>query len=258
MSLTRRLFHLTLALIFIFSLVPVIGLHPTASVQAASGWVKSPITLPNQKYVLDSTVIKDGSTYKMWYTYVKMSSSLEALFGQLKGLHLDSLVTDLQNYNFNAFFNHLTDLNQDISTLRALFGGIAGTIGYATSTDGMNWTVQNANALQGMSGGIWTSVGFPAVIKVDDTHYKMWFTRLETSLTQTQIQTLFTNLGVPSQRRIALDTLLNSTKTVIGYATSTNGSSWTVENPTALVGTGGAWDVFNSVMTPSVMYEGGS
>lgn len=229
-------------------------------VTTAPVWMKFPgqLSLPNEKYVLDTFVYKDGNTYKMWYTHVKMDLTLEQLFSGLKGLHLDALLNSLQSLQFNNFINHLADLNHDMPALMDIFDGISTVVGYATSIDGKNWAVQNSNALVGSSGGLWTSVGFPTVVK-DGNTYKMWYTRVDTTLTRTQIQSIFTDMQNPATRKAAIITLLNSTRTVIGYAKSDDaGASFTVQNPTALAGSGGAWTLFNSVGAPSVILDGTS
>jgi len=52
----------------------------------------------------------------------------------------------------------------------------ATVIGYATSTNGITWTVTSSEALSGDSSALWDSVGIPCVIKDGDT-YKMWYTQ---------------------------------------------------------------------------------
>lgn len=109
-----------------------------------------------------------------------------------------------------------------------------------------------------------------------DGNYEMWFTRADTDLTvanATTINNELNNLGLGA----LLDTLqtgdytqfltdfldktldpmtdlLTQTSTVIGYATSANGSDWTVVQDTDLEGV--TRDPWSSVAAPSVIPEG--
>jgi hypothetical protein len=260
MSLARKLCYLAFTLLFIFSILPFAGIHLTSPVQAASAWIPATVTikdsgLNNEKYILDSTVIKDGNTYKMWYTHVVFDMSISQLFTDMKGLNLDNVVTALQNYQFDTFLNKLVDI--DPTSLWAILNGTRTVIGYATSTDGKAWTVVNSNVL-GTTGNFFNSVGFPSVYKIDNTHYQMWYTSIQSTLTSGTLPSIFTGMsGNDSSRRTAFDNLLNSTKTVIKYATSTDGYTlWTIAATPALeITTGGDWGIVRSVGAPSVIME---
>ena len=115
-------------------------------------------------------------------------------------------------------------------------------IGYAESTNGTDWTKSPSNPvlLPGNTGS-WDAdgVSYPTVIKEDATHYKMWYTGVDAS-----------NVGR------------------VGYATSSDGISWTkyVSNPVLNVGSAGAWDstyvgqpsVIKVGATYKLWYRGGS
>jgi parallel beta-helix repeat protein len=107
-----------------------------------------------------------------------------------------------------------------------------GRIGYATSPDGLNWTKHPGNPVLGVgSGSVWDSEGFesPFVVK-EDGIYKMWY-----------------------GGRGASDDYWRT-----GYATSTDGVSWTKypKNPVIDVGDKG-WN--NRIAQgPYVLREGGS
>ena len=70
MKARKKLVVLTVASILVLSsfLVPVAG-RPLPA-RAATTWTKysGEVTLGSERYVVDASVIKDGSTYKMWYT----------------------------------------------------------------------------------------------------------------------------------------------------------------------------------------------
>ncbi len=114
-------------------------------------------------------------------------------------------------------------------------------IGYATSPDGLNWTKQGAApVLSPGAVGAWDEKGvsFPTVIK-EGTLYKMWYTGMDAS-----------NVGR------------------VGYATSSDGMSWTKYkyNPVLGISAAGSWDstyvgmtsVIKVGPTYKIWYRGGS
>ena len=255
MNLWRKVLYLAAALFFLVSVIPFTTLKLTSPVEAANSWVKSPTTFPNQKYILDSTVIKDDPTYKMWYTYLSMDMSISQLFSDMKTLNLDNVLTALQNYQFDGFLNHLSEINSTAHW--TILNGMRTVIGYAESTDGKNWNVVTPNVL-GTSGSFFSSVGYPSVIIIDDTHYKMWYTSFQSTLNQSTLSAIFTKMGNinDNTRKAGFTDLLTSTKTVIKYTTSSNGhTSWDIASTPALSATGGAWTLFDSVGSPSVIRE---
>ena len=125
-------------------------------------------------------VIKEGGTYKMWYTGYSASSKVAQ-------------------------------------------------IGYATSTDGSSWTKHSSNPVLTIgSSGKWdeAGVGAPSVIK-DGSTYKMWFGGSDVAQWWQ-----------------------------IGYATSTDGISWTkyASNPVVTYGFSGSWNAWG-VDAPSVVKD---
>jgi predicted GH43/DUF377 family glycosyl hydrolase len=113
------------------------------------------------------------------------------------------------------------------------FGGYDGThyqIGYAFSSDGVNWTKYSANpVISNGTTGSWNeiSVSGPSVI-YNGAKYEMWFS------------------GTNS----------NST-TQIGYATSIDGINWTMYsgNPVLTIGQSSSWES-NVVTSPMILYNG--
>ncbi|MCZ7404801.1 MAG: hypothetical protein O8C67_07710 [Candidatus Methanoperedens sp.] len=105
-------------------------------------------------------------------------------------------------------------------------------IGYATSSDGINWTKYSGNPVLNPGGnGGWDDkhVYHQTVLK-DNTSYKMWYIGLESS-----------DIGR------------------IGYATSSDGITWTKYggNPVLNLGNSSAWDGAN-LATPFVLFYGNS
>jgi len=102
-------------------------------------------------------------------------------------------------------------------------------IGYATSSDGINWVKEPAPVFSGVDAWEDKGVGAPTVI-LDGSTYKMWYTGLSGTAPN----------FVPA----------------IGYATSPDGKNWTAwgSNP-VLEGTATEWDEYG-VSLPSVIKDG--
>jgi len=178
-------------------------------------------------------VIKDGDTYKMWYTTANST---------LTEGDLEDILTDLGDPDTEVISDAIADLLDSFHT----------AIGYATSNDGANWTIQDPQVFAG-TGGEWTlmnSVGSPSVIKDGDT-YKMWYTAANTTFTQSDLDDLLDDLG-----NVGMDELrdiLGCSTIVIGYATSGDGLSWTVQEPRVLPADNG---LFHSFTDPCVIKSG--
>jgi len=260
-----RFLRLFITAIFVFSLIPVTLLQQVSPVEATPGWTQSSGMTGVDKFLLDSCVIKDGTTYRMWYTHLSLDVSITDLFGYVKDLNLHNALTALQGNDFNGLLNALADLNTTASSdaLWNILGHMRTEIGYADSTDGKNWTHVNSNVLS-TTGNFFNSVGFPSVIKAGTNNYKMWYTSLISSLNSgpTGLPSILTDMGsaTPSVRRGAFDSLLNSTYSVIKYAdtTAADGSSGWTNITTALDMTTGvtAWKSLYSVGAPSVVLDG--
>ena len=253
MKWSKNLISLAVAVIFGLSLILVPVVSQVSPVQAAITWTKSTtsVTLDNERYVGDAWVIKDDTTYKMWYTHGTTDLTVTQIVSSMTtSLGLSPLISDIASLALVSFLGHLGSV--DITEARNLLDGTSTVIGYATSSNRVTWTVQDSEVLAG-SGAAWNSVGAPCVIKVSDTDYRMWYTRVKTDLTLADLQTILTNLGVAGQRKDALLDLINSTRTVIGYATSDDGVTWAVQNSEVLAGGGPAW---NSVADPCVIKDG--
>jgi uncharacterized delta-60 repeat protein len=104
-------------------------------------------------------------------------------------------------------------------------------IGYATSSDGINWSKYSGNPVLDLgAGGSWesTHVGYPVVMRDSDGTYKMWYAGHDGSTWR------------------------------IGYATSSDGINWNKYsgNPVLNLGAGGSWDDAH-VLTGKVIKENG-
>ena len=102
-------------------------------------------------------------------------------------------------------------------------------IGYATSTDGINWSKYPGNPVFWVgSSGEWDGVDISSPhVLITDTGYEMWYAGYDGSHWQ------------------------------IGHATSTDGTTWgrDPENPLLSVGSPGEWDNAG-VSNPCVLYTG--
>ena len=69
----KNLIGLGVAVILGLSLILVPLVSRPSPVQAAVTWTKysGEVTLGSEKYVVDAWVIRDGTTYEMWYTHGK-------------------------------------------------------------------------------------------------------------------------------------------------------------------------------------------
>ncbi len=260
MKLTRKLASILLTITLLLGLFPLVS--PVSPAQAVTTWSKysGNVAVGSERFPMDAWVIKDGTTYKMWYTRVSSNLSITQILNIVKAQNLNNIVAAISSTNMSQLLDSIDDLSANVSAIKNLLDSVTTTIGYATSTDGKNWTIQNSQALVGSSSSFWAKdpVGTPTVIKESDTSYKMWYTRVNTSLTQGQLSSILTDLGsstIATRKQAILD-LLNSTYTVIGYATSDNGTDWVVQNPQSLVGTSSGLWTKPSVGTPAVIKDG--
>ena len=231
------------------SLILILALLPVASslVQAAIPWTKIPgVSLGDEMYVVDAEVIKDGGTYEMWYTHGKTGMSITGIASSLMAILTDDIVNDIANLDLASLLSDLS--GADINALYNFLGANSTVIGYATSPDGTTWTPVNPDVLPG-GGAAWDSVGSPSVVKTGGS-YQMWYTHASIDLTQTELQTILTNLANPPTRTSAALSFITAVNSTISYTTSVDGINWTAPQE-VLAGTGaGLW---NSVATPSVV-----
>jgi len=153
--------------------------------------------------------------------------------------------TDCQKYEHNPVLNPGSGSSWDYKAVcgasvifddnvyKMWYNGLYQTtyhIGYATSPDGINWSKADSMnpVLDVGPSGSWDDekIGYPCVL-FDGATYKMWYQ----------------GSGGGSYR--------------IGYATSTDGISWTKhDNPVLEIGSAGSWDDV-SVILPKVVFSDG-
>jgi len=186
---------------------------------------------------LDPVVLKEGSTYKMWYTHVDGSDNWTIYYADSSdGVTWSNQQQVLGPSGTDGAYDEMRvagpSVINDSGTYKMWFSArdvnAAWTVGYATSSDGISWT-KVGKVMDVGAHGEWDSqiVREPSVIK-DGTTYKMWYA------------------GSASWPVFK-----------IGYATSTDGTTWTkhVSNP-IFTGTTSSWDEFQ-VYAPSVVLDGG-
>ena len=238
-------------------LVASVALTMTAFVQPSPARAAGPdwtrysgnVTLEYEEYVLDSCVIKDGDTYRMWYTHAVTDMSIPDMVDEIKESCFDAIFEAIADQDLNSLLDALAGLSSDdIDDILDLMSNTKIVIGYATSTNGIDWSIVEPVALSG-GNQLWNSVGAPCVIKDDDT-YRMWYTRSRAELSRAELEDILGDLSGAGARKDALIDLMQSTSTVIGYATSADGEEWTVVDPEVLPGGG---TVLSSVGAPSVI-----
>ncbi|MDD5700810.1 MAG: CARDB domain-containing protein [Dehalococcoidales bacterium] len=187
--------------------------------QGSSGeWDKYGVATP--------TVLRnsDGS-YRMWYTGIE--TDYDSLLDILDAEDVDDVESAL-----------LTSINM--------------AIGYATSTDGVDWNKHgSAPVLQKGSGDAWDKycIATPSVIKNSDGNYEMWYTGGKTA----------PDLLLDFLRGVndLETTIISGTNLAVGHAISGNGINWSKDtgNPILSKGTGDAWDKYG-ILSPSVLQIG--
>ncbi|MFC1943788.1 hypothetical protein ACFLWO_04370, partial [Chloroflexota bacterium] len=250
MRIPKKFLVLALVSILLLTsfLIPLAG-HVLPA-RAAGAWTKytGEVTLGGERYVLDASVIKDGGTYKMWYTQGKTELNVADTVTHLIDIISGSGIIDfLTNMDLDGFLNDLVNL--DVDAIQDLTHGGSAVIGYATSGDGKTWTVQNSEVLAGPGLGIFFSVGTPNVVKSSNGTYEMWYTHIVMDLTPTDLSSLLSDMGDSGLRADAIYELLNSISTTILYTTSDDGITWTASQE---VLAGGAGVANNIVADPTV------
>jgi predicted GH43/DUF377 family glycosyl hydrolase len=210
--------------------------------------------LPNDIIAIsDGWVIKDASTYKMWYTCGGINYPADTLLrsricycesndGITWNKYAGNPILDVSYTNgwdslgvetVSVIIDESAPLNERFKMWYAgqYFNAYRYDFGYATSPDGLNWTKHPNPVLQVGNASTWED-GFiegPSVLK-DGAIYKMWYAGY--SLTDGKVQ--------------------------IGYATSTDGINWIkyANNPVLSTSSIG-WDMIY-VQDPHVIKVGNS
>src|SRR2546426_6464552 len=269
-------------------------------------WIKTGIVLSPTPASYDSAgalnqfVMKDGTTYRMWYRgfdgsryRILYAPSADGVSWTKQGVAIDVLVPP---YNFDAVSSQV--VMKGASTYEMWFGGtffsgpfgISGRIYYATSADATSWTIVGVALAEGAVGS-WDggSVSFPTVVKNANGTYWMYYSgwdgspagtgRLGLATSTTGITfTKFSGnpildlgstgtwedrgLNMPFVETAPPRLLWYSASGTVnraGYATSSNGLSWSkaTANPVLLEGPAGAWDSAGAYST-SFLSDGGT
>ncbi|MDD4873934.1 MAG: hypothetical protein PHE15_03030 [Dehalococcoidales bacterium] len=233
----------------------ILCVNPVPQIEAAVAWTKhtGEVTLDSALYVVDSWVVSDGFDYEMWYTHGKTSLSLADIGTCITSILTGDIINDFIDLDFETLLTeHLSEL--DIETLWDTLNNTSTVIGYAKSTDGTDWDVEDSEVFAATGDG-WDSVGTPCVVKTTGG-YEMWYTHTKLNLTKTEIETAITDMAYPEKRVDTVISLMESVYAAIGYATSTDGQDWTIVNEDVLP-TGGS-SLWESVGDPSVIRTGDS
>lgn len=251
-SMTKVL-TIILVSILALSLVPIVADNPASANPTGQAWTKytGELTMGGLRAVVDSWVIKDGATYKMWYTRLNLNETETEVLTRLNNLSPSDFINDILTRDLDALLNRVATI--PAADVVGLLDSATTVIGYATSNDGITWTIQHNDVLND-GGGILTGEGAPTVVNIGGT-YHMWYTRGESDLTQANWGTVLTGLsGTQAQRETAVETVLDGVRTVIGHATSTDGGlTWGSQNDQVFPTADG--NLGDSVGAPCVIYD---
>jgi hypothetical protein len=240
--------------------------------------------------VAAGSVILDGSTYKMWYSGYDDDGITQIGYAtSTNGIDWDKYAGNPVLHvgtpgNWDSFIVGGPSVIKDGATYKMWYTGsnssLIGRIGYATSTDGINWVKYASYVLNVGAAGTWEENGVldPSVIK-DGPTYKMWYSGRDvdgsilglmaigyatsndglvwykgSNPVMTKNLTGFDNRGVGGTHVIK-ETAGTYTMyytgfetgtgllSEIGIAASSNGLSWTRQaTPVLKVGDGGSWE----------------
>jgi predicted GH43/DUF377 family glycosyl hydrolase len=192
----------------------------------------------DENWVIFPSVIKDGSTYMMWYRGVDAGGTKHiglAISGDGMTWTKDPVNPVLASGGPGSWDERINSARviKDGATYKMWYAASDGSAlrtGYATSDDGKNWSKHPDNPVLDVgAAGAWDEqeVSCPHVI-MDGTTYKMWYTGKDND----------GNYG-------------------LGYATSSNGIVWTKYsgNPVLTPGASGTWDHWG-VLCSSVLMDG--
>lgn len=175
-------------------------------------------------------VVPDGGGFKMWYTGSGQGKRRIGYATSSDGTtwaRNTNPVLDVGTTGWDAVQVSNPTVTKVGSTYHMWYSSVitpAGGIGHATSTNGTDWTKDGGNpVIPGGSGG-WDDTVFAPFVLYDGSMYQMWYTGCNAA-------------GEACQ---------------IGYARSTNGSTWYKRGVVLTFGSAGAFDS-GLVGYPSVM-----
>jgi len=245
----------------------------------------------DSKGIVGGAIIKDGATYKMWY------SGNDGVSWRI-GYAISSDGITWEKSPANPVFNlglggswdslHVAypTVTKDGATYKMWYSGHDGyrwKTGYATSTDGVTWTRHAANPVLtiGTTGDPDSShASLPTVLIEGPTDYKMWYSGHNGTYWSICYATSTDGVSWTKQGRVMdkqgtgfeqshvyIPTVLkdgstykmwytghDGTHTTIGYATSANATIWGGRTQVLNYPGGGAWDNYHAY-APSVIRE---
>ena len=177
--------------------------------------------------------------FSKFFVLLIVLSLASASFGQInwtKDTHNPIFADSVLNWNTGGAFAPCVLFDDTLYRMWYMgYDGISIRIGYATSTDGLNWSPYENNPVLDLgSPGSWdeTWVLYPYVLS-NDSIFQMWYSGIQGEI------------GTAGYRER------------IGYATSLDGISWTKskDNPVLDVGVSGQWDD-HGIDVGSVLFDG--
>ncbi|NLE89556.1 MAG: hypothetical protein GX602_01260 [Dehalococcoidales bacterium] len=230
------------------------GFSGINSVLAVSPFIQhtGEVTIGDIQGVADSWVIwdEDEDVYKMWFTHPKTDVSPSQVSSLITGIDLQAVLDALEAQDVEALLDHISNLNAE--ELYNMLADSATVIGYATSSDGITWNVIDPEVLTAEDEHDLQNVANPCVIK-DGNDYHMWYTRSTTDYTLAVLEEKLPDLASENDEEVvtAILDLIAGNRTVIDYATSNDGESWSEPTPAVLSG-----DTVNNVAAPCVLKVG--
>ena len=231
---------------------------PVGKEQAWKKYEGNPVFVKSEKswddgIILGHSVIKSGNIFRMWYSG---GHSIESLGSIGYATSTDGIYW--KRYSNKQVFKGtpesweqgtvgIPSVLEDGNTLHMWYLGGAnpdgGTIGYATSQDGIHWDRHPSPVFQSKAGGWYADGIFPGAVIKESGIFKMWFSGATGSVSQ----------STPTS------------KGGIGYATSPDGINWAVydnpattsspyqfSDPVLNYGATGTWESA-TVLAPSVI-----
>ena len=204
--------------------------NPVLDIEDVGAWSNYDLSGPS--------VLYDGSTYKMWFSAAENSSKGRIGYASsIDGINWDVLPDPVlqtgSSGEWDEYFVYAPTVIYNGIYYEMWYEGLDDSnyrIGYATSTDGINWSKYSGNPVLDVgSNGEWDSRhAARACVIFDGSEYKMWYSGF------------------------ALTTYWQ-----IGYASSSNGTDWTKYggNPILNREMTGSWNTLH-VLGPSVLING--
>lgn len=189
------------------------GGAPVLSPGPNGSWESAQVGFPS--------VIKDGDTYKMWYTAldaaavgrVGYATSADGMtWTKYAG---NPVLTAGSTGSWDAAYVGSPQVVKVDGVYHLWYrGGLEGDIGYATSSDGVTWTKSTHNPVIASGSGGWDDAAYHPRVVFDGALFHMWYSGCNPAGDVCQV----------------------------GYATSSDGAHWTRLGMVLPQGASGVWD----------------